>query len=47
MNGTTSIKIPKVLSTKILAIADKEGYRSISEFVMEATRMHLKSVEQN
>lgn len=44
--GYTSIKIPKVLSEKILSIADTFGYRSVSEFVMEATREHLKRIQE-
>lgn len=42
MTDYTSVKIPKVLANKINLFAEKEGYRSVSEFVMEATREHLK-----
>lgn len=42
----TSIKIPESLSQKIMAISDEFGYRSVSEFVMEATREHLKRIKE-
>jgi len=42
MSEYTSIKLPKVLGIKINKIAELEGYRSVSEFVLEATREHLK-----
>lgn len=38
----TSIKVPMVLADKIRSVAEKQGYRSVSEFVMEATRRHLR-----
>jgi len=38
----TSIKVPNVLADKIRNVADEEGYRSVSEFIMEATRIRLK-----
>lgn len=40
----TSVKIPKILSEKITKILDKNGYRSVSEFIMEAIREHLKGI---
>ncbi len=43
----SSIKIPKVLSEKIQKDAYPLGYRSVSEFVMEATRKHLREVCNN
>ncbi|MCH7560568.1 MAG: ribbon-helix-helix protein, CopG family [Thaumarchaeota archaeon] len=40
----TSIKVPVVLADKIKGLAEKQGYRSVSEFIMEATRKHLKDL---
>jgi len=40
----TSIKMPMVLADKIRDVAEEQGYRSVSEFVMEATRKHLKDI---
>lgn len=40
-----SVKIPKVLATKINLIAERDGYRSVSEFVMEAVRIHIKDMK--
>ena len=44
-SGYTSIKIPNALATKIKNVAEKDGYRSISEFVTEATRIRLDKYE--
>lgn len=38
----TSVKLPKTLADKINKIADSNGYRSVSDFVLEATRKHLR-----
>lgn len=43
----TSIKVPMVLADKIRNVADDQGYRSVSEFVMEATRMRLKDFHKS
>ena len=43
----SSIKIPKVLAERIQKECYPLGYRSVSEFVMEATRNHLKEVSRN
>ncbi len=40
----TSIKMPMVLANRIRDVAKDQGYRSVSEFVMEATRRHLKEL---
>ena len=42
----SSVKIPKVLSEKIQKEAYPLGYRSVSEFVMEATRNHLRNINR-
>jgi len=44
--GYTSIKMPTALAEKIKSVANDEGYRSVSEFVMEATRMRLKDFKK-
>jgi len=44
--GYTSIKMPISLAQKIKSVANEEGYRSVSEFVMEATRMRLKDFKK-
>ena len=41
----TSVPLPKVLADRIRAIAAENGYRSVSEFVLESTRTHLEEVE--
>jgi metal-responsive CopG/Arc/MetJ family transcriptional regulator len=38
----TSVKVPKVLAERILKICEKEGYRSVSEFILDATRRRLE-----
>lgn len=43
--GYTSVKVPKILAEKIQAIATPEGYRSVSEFLLEAGRRRLEEIE--
>ena len=40
-SGYTSVKVPKKLSEKIRLVVDEEGYRSVSEFMLEASRRRL------
>ncbi|MCH7560594.1 MAG: ribbon-helix-helix protein, CopG family [Thaumarchaeota archaeon] len=40
--GYTSIKVPKVLAEKIQVVAQEEGYRSVSEFMLDAGRRRLE-----
>ena len=41
------IKIPKAVTDKIYELAINNGmYRNVSEFVIEATRVHLKDLER-
>ncbi|MCH6576001.1 MAG: ribbon-helix-helix protein, CopG family, partial [Bacteroidetes bacterium] len=42
----TSIKLPKNLEVQISEITEKGGYRSVSDFVLEATRSHLREVRK-
>lgn len=44
MTQYTSIKIPRNLSLMVQAVIEKNGYRSVSEFVLEATRVRLREV---
>jgi metal-responsive CopG/Arc/MetJ family transcriptional regulator len=39
--ASTTVKIPKTLSNRIVKAAQKEGYRSVSEFVIDAARRRL------
>ena len=40
----TSIKIPKTLSVKIKKIIEREGFRSVSEFVLDSTRRRIDEI---
>lgn len=42
----TSIPLPKVLAEQIRTIGPKNGYRSVTEFVVEATRVRLMEIEK-
>jgi hypothetical protein len=43
------VKIPKPLANEILQVAIKKGgiYRSVTQFVVEATSVHLQLLENN
>ncbi|MCV0372754.1 MAG: ribbon-helix-helix domain-containing protein [Nitrosarchaeum sp.] len=41
----TSVKVPKVLAEKIMNKTKDQGYRSVSEFVLESTRRRLEEFE--
>lgn len=41
----TSVKVPKVLAEKIINKTKDEGYRSVSEFVLESTRRRLEEFD--
>ena len=43
------VKIPKHLANEILQVAIKNGgiYRSVTEFVVEATSVHLQLLENS
>ncbi|GEM_PF-1879869 len=45
--GYTSVKVPKVLAEKIQVVAVKEGYRSVSEFLLDAGRRRLEDIQRN
>ena len=38
----TSVKVPKVLAERINEIVNREGFRSVSEFVLDSTRRRLE-----
>ncbi len=42
----TSVPLPKVLADQIKAIGAAKGYRSVTEFVVEATRIHLNEIKK-
>lgn len=44
MTMYTSVKLPKTLAKQINEITETGGYRSVSDFVLEATRSHLREV---
>ena len=44
--GYTSVKVPKVLAEKIQTVAVQEGYRSVSEFLLDAGRRRLEHIQQ-
>lgn len=46
MTAYTSVKLPKVLAEQINEITDKAGYRSVSDFVLDATRNQLREVRK-
>ena len=41
----TSVKVPKILAEKIMNKTKNEGYRSVSEFVLESTRRRLEDFQ--
>ena len=43
----TSVKIPKVLAERIKKVCEPLGYRSVSEFILDATRRRLEQFENN
>lgn len=45
MVSYTSVKIPKVLADQIREIMIPLGFRSVSEFVLDATRRLLEKIE--
>ena len=38
----TSVKVPKVLAEKVRIVSEKEGYRSVTEFILESVRLRLR-----
>jgi len=42
MTTYTSVKLPKELAHQINEISEKAGYRSVSDFVLAATRYELR-----
>ena len=47
MSDSVSIKIPKKLADKIKLIADQFGFRSVTEFVLDAVRRRLDIIESS
>ncbi len=45
-SGYTSVKVPKTLAEKINVVAEKEGYRSVSEFLLDAARRRLEDFQK-
>ena len=43
----TSVKVPKVLAERINEIANREGYRSVSEFILESARRRLEEYKRS
>ena len=41
-----TVKIPYALSVRIEKLLEVEGYRTVSEFVVEATRLKLEHYER-
>lgn len=48
MISYTSIKVPKTLADRIVNadVYNKLGYRSVSEFILEAARLRLEYLEK-
>jgi len=46
MTTYTSVKIPKAISEEIRDISESKGYRSVSDFVLDATRSHLRELRK-
>jgi len=46
MIAYTSVKLPKALAEQISDISEKSGYRSVSDFVLDATRTHLREIRK-
>lgn len=44
-SGYTSVKVPKILAEKIQTVAIEEGYRSVSEFILDASRRRLEALK--
>jgi len=42
----TSVKVPKILANKISVAAKDEGYRSVSEFLLDAGRRRLEDINR-
>lgn len=48
MSDYTSVQIPKVLTDKVKQKMAKQGYRTVSEFVIDAVRRRLDEItDQN
>jgi len=47
MASYTSVKLPKVLAAKINEVAETNGYRSVSDFVLDATRTRLRECKED
>lgn len=43
----TSVKIPKEMQESIIRLAFPLGYRSISEFIIESTRIRLIQIKRD
>ena len=42
----TSVKVPKILASRIMLTAREEGYRSVSEFLLDAGRRRLEDIDR-